>query len=45
MFEIGDETEFVLAEAQRLRRRYPAIPVAPMIYKVEDNRLYLPRES
>ena len=41
MFEIGNEVEFVKSEAQRLRRRYPKIPVCPMMYKVEDNRLYL----
>jgi carbonic anhydrase len=45
MFEIGNEQEFVLAEAQRLRRRYPRVPVGAMIYKVEDNRLYLPLEA
>jgi len=41
MFEIGNEVDFVLKEVKRLRRRYPKILVAPMIYKVEDNRLYL----
>lgn len=41
MFEIGSEADFVLSEAKRLRARYPRIAVAPMIYKVEDNRLYL----
>lgn len=41
MFEIGSETEFVVAEAQRLRRRYPRVTVCPMLYKVEDNRIYL----
>lgn len=41
MFEIGNEYDFTLSEAKRLRLRYPKILVAPMIYKVEDNRLYL----
>jgi carbonic anhydrase len=41
MFEIGDETSFVLSEVKRLRLRYPGIPVAPMLYRVEDNNLYL----
>jgi carbonic anhydrase len=41
MFEIGNEVDFILKEVKRLRRRYPKILVAPMIYKVEDNRLYL----
>jgi carbonic anhydrase len=41
MFEIGHEIEFVLSEVRRLRLRYPKIVVAPMIYRVEDNQLYL----
>ena len=41
IFEIGSEIDFVCSEANRLRLRYPKIPVAPMLYKVEDNRLYL----
>lgn len=44
MFEIGNEVDFVLSEAQRLRWRYPKIQVAPLIYRVEDNLLYLIRE-
>jgi len=45
MFEIGNEIDFVLSEVKRLRLKYPKIIVAPMLYKVEDNRLYLLRES
>jgi carbonic anhydrase len=41
MFEIGNEAEFVKSEAARLRNRYPKILVCPMMYKLEDNRLYL----
>lgn len=41
MFEIGNEVDFILSEVKRLRLRYPKIPVAPLIYRVEDNRLYL----
>jgi len=41
MFEIGNEIDFVREEASRLNRRYPKIAVQPMIYKIEDNRLYL----
>lgn len=41
MFEIGNEIDFVLSEAKRLRLRYPNILVEPMIYRVEDNCLYL----
>jgi carbonic anhydrase len=44
MFEIGNEIDFVLSEAKRLRVKYPRILVAPMLYKVEDNRLYLLKE-
>ncbi len=40
MFEIGNEVDFVLSEAKRLRLRYPKIPVAPLLYRVEDNLLY-----
>ena len=45
MFEIGNEVDFVLSEAKRLRLRYPKIMVAPLIYRVEDNRLYLVNEG
>ena len=44
LFEIGSEIDFTLSEVARLRRRYPAVTVAPMLYKVEDNRLYLIEE-
>lgn len=45
MFEIGNEVDFVLSEAQRLRLRYPKIIIAPMMYLVEDNRLYMVDED
>jgi carbonic anhydrase len=45
MFEIGNEIDFVLSEAQRLRIRYPKIQVAPLLYRVEDNLLYQVKES
>lgn len=45
MFEIGNEIDFILSEAKRLRLRYPKIQIAPMLYRVEDNRLYLIRED
>ncbi|WP_153639712.1 carbonic anhydrase [Prolixibacter sp. NT017] len=45
LFEIGNEIDFVLSEVKRLRNRYPKITVAPMYYKVEDNKLYLIREE
>ncbi|MEI6577164.1 MAG: carbonic anhydrase [Bacteroidota bacterium] len=45
LFEIGNEIDFVLKEADRIRSRYPKIKVAPMFYQVEDNKLYLVRGS
>lgn len=44
MYEIDNEVDFVVSEAFRLRRKYPRVVVAPMLYKVEDNLLYLVRE-
>lgn len=45
MFEIGNEVDFVLSEAKRLRLRYPKVQVAPLMYKVEDNQLYQVTEN
>ena len=45
LFEIGNEIDFVLSEAKRLRLKYPKVSVVPMLYKVEDNRLYLLSEQ
>lgn len=44
LFEIGNEIDFTLGEAKRLGHRYARVPVVPMIYKVEDHRLYLIEE-
>ena len=44
-FEIGDEIGFVVLEARRLRTLYPRVLVAPLLYRVEDNRLYQIREG
>ncbi len=41
LFEIGNEVDFILSEAGRLRLRYPKIQVAPMMYLLEENRIYL----
>jgi carbonic anhydrase len=41
LFEIGNEIDFVISESKRLSARYPKLLIAPMMYKVEDNRLYL----
>ncbi|MBI2619435.1 MAG: carbonic anhydrase [Ignavibacteriales bacterium] len=43
LFEIGNEIDFVISETKRLTGRYPKVVVAPMLYKVEDNLLYLLR--
>lgn len=45
MFEIGNEIDFILSEAKRLRHRYPKIQIAPMLYSMEDNKLHLIREE
>jgi carbonic anhydrase len=45
MFEIGNEVDFVLSEAKRMRLRYPKLLVAPLLYRIEDNRLYQLREG
>jgi carbonic anhydrase len=39
--EIGNEIHFILSETNRLRLRYPKITIAPLLYLVEDNALYL----
>lgn len=44
MFEIGSEIEFILSEVKRLRLRYPKVAVAPLMYRIEDNRLYFIEE-
>lgn len=45
IYEIGNEVEFVVSEAKRLRLRYPKIIIAPMLYNVDDNKLYLIKEQ
>ena len=45
VFEIGNEMDFVLSEVKRLRLRYPKVLIAPMLYRLEDNRLYLIKEN
>jgi carbonic anhydrase len=44
MFEIGNEVDFILSEVKRLRLRYPKIQIAPLMYMVNDNKLYHVRE-
>jgi carbonic anhydrase len=45
MFEIGNETDFILSETKRLRLQYPKVTIAPLIYLVEDNKLYFIKEK
>lgn len=45
LFEIGGEIDFILNETKRMRMRYPKITIAPLFYKVEDNKLYFIDES
>jgi carbonic anhydrase len=40
MHEIGNEIDFITSEALRLSKKYPKVKVAPLYYKIEDNRLY-----
>lgn len=41
IFEIENETDFLLSETKRLSEKYPKVLIAPLFYKVEDNLLYL----
>lgn len=43
--EIGAEIDFVVSEARRLRALYPKVAVAPMIYRVEDDKICAVKES
>lgn len=38
--EIGHSARFTLRQVSELRSEYPVIPVAPLFYKIEDNRIY-----
>ena len=45
MFEIGNEIDFVISESIRLRLKYPNITIVPMFYQIEDNLIYLIKET
>ncbi len=45
IFEIENEVDFVRSEARRLQERYPKIMVAPLLYKVKQNRLHLIKDK
>ncbi|WP_299582277.1 hypothetical protein [uncultured Sunxiuqinia sp.] len=38
-FEIGNSIDFLVAEARRLRRRYPKVTVAPLYYSAKTSNL------
>jgi carbonic anhydrase len=38
-YEIRNAIEFTVTEAKRLRRQYPRLLVAPLLYTIEDDRL------
>jgi len=44
-FEIGSEIDFVLGETQRLRKRYPKVTIAPLLFLVEDTKLNFIKED
>lgn len=44
MYEIGNEADFVLSESKRLGSRYPKVLIAPILYLVKENKLYLLKE-
>ncbi|RCK75821.1 MAG: hypothetical protein IGBAC_1096 [Ignavibacteriae bacterium] len=45
MFEIEDEVNFLITEAKRLRIRYPKITIAPLLYLIEENKIYQIQEN
>lgn len=44
MYEIVDAIGFTVSEVKRLREEYPKITIAPLYYRVEDDRLYFIEE-
>ncbi len=40
-FEVDNEVDFVVNESKRLSEKYKSVLFVPMLYKVEDNLLYL----
>ncbi len=38
--DVGNAAQFISSEATRLQQRFPGVQVAPLYYRVEDNRLY-----
>lgn len=44
IYEIENETEFVLMESKRLSEKYKGITVVPLYYTLDDNKLSLIEE-
>lgn len=44
LFEIDNEMTFTVAEARRLNEKYPNVTTVPLLYRVEDNLIYLIEE-
>ncbi len=44
-FEIGNEVEFVVSQANHLRTSFPNTLIIPLLYRVEDHLLYLVEEN
>jgi carbonic anhydrase len=42
--EIGNEMNFTVNETSRMRQLYPELTVVPMLYKIEDQHIYLINE-
>jgi len=45
LFEIEDEIDFTLKQTLQYRKKYPKIIIAPLLYKVGDNKLYIINED
>ncbi len=44
IYEIENETEFVLAESKRISEKYKGVTVVPLYYTLDDNKLSLIEE-
>jgi len=44
-YQIGEPVAFAVAEMVRLRTLYPTIQFAPLLYRVDDDRIYQIREA
>ncbi|MGC8865836.1 MAG: carbonic anhydrase [Bacteroidales bacterium] len=44
LFEIDNEMTFTVSEARRLNEKYPRVATVPLLYRVEDNLIYLIEE-